>query len=142
MKRIAVFFIVMASVFMLNMVSYAGPIVSIKFEFGRKSCNCCGFGICDFVIGIDPNFDNYSTQRDGEAIGQITFNGKTLIMSFLKESMTSYTTDKYFGSGFFVIAEDIVLPFELCEKLGLNSFTIKHGKYKIVENSKYLTVSL
>jgi len=125
MKRMIVLFVIMSCVFMVNVASYAGPILRIQFEFGRKSCDCCGFGICIAEIILTIDNDNLLTKGDRKASAEVSIDGKSLIINFLKESMTESTINKYFGSGYFIMEENYVLPKEICEKLKIKSFIIK-----------------
>ncbi|HLA56459.1 MAG TPA: hypothetical protein VK623_10185 [Flavobacterium sp.] len=100
---------------------------SIHLEFGRKSRNCGGFGICVFTIDI--------TWAELAAI----LAGKTAD-NHIKLTLSDkfYTENKSrFVDGDLVMEEDFALDAGTSRSLGFSDvYTIKKGKYQVVLDSK------
>ncbi len=100
--------------------SFAGPIVSIHFEIGRKSIGCSKFGICD--AGVDVSWKLSSMQIDE--------NSKTLIINFHKELTAG--KEEYFQGQKITFEESVILPSDVVKALGYNkNITIKANTYKL-----------
>ncbi|MBC7774099.1 MAG: hypothetical protein H7246_01570 [Phycisphaerae bacterium] len=111
-----------------------GPKITIIIEIGRKSKGCARFGFCDITFSLDyrsapaPNGENTAT---GSAWME---NGK-LKIEFDRASMTNATYQTHFGSGYFQLEEDYVLPSDLAQALGVKSYTVKTGKYAVPQST-------
>jgi hypothetical protein len=107
--------------------SFAGPIITVSVEFGRKP-DCTGRGICRVTVG--GSWKNTL---------QIDNNTGNLLMVVQKSSLTAANLDQ-FANGVFEVGADYLLPAELCEKLETESFTIRRGNYTVTETSGQYTV--
>src|SRR6478672_455225 len=96
----------------------------IELEFGRKSMNCGGFGICVLRINV--------TVEDVVTLVTAIANPAGLIN--LKMSPTFYKDhSKSFQNGYLVIDEDFRIDLETTRKIGVaDGYTIKKGKYQVV----------
>jgi len=133
--------ITLGIVFLISIVclpSFAGPIVSIKLEFGRRSQNCTGFGICIFEINGTFYMNDNSTLGTNEAIGNCSIRENKLEISF--ENMNAETIKQYFQESHFIMEEDFNLPKEVCEKLNIKTYLIKKGSYPIIRSGKTIKV--
>jgi hypothetical protein len=96
----------------------------IQLEFGRKSQNCGGFGICVFRVN--------ATVEDVINLVTVFMSPKSLLM--MKMSPTFYKNHiGAFPNGNLVVEEDFVLDPETARAIGATAgYTIKTGQYKVV----------
>ncbi len=109
-----------------------GPKITIIIEIGRKSKGCKGFGWCNSKIDF-YNASGLNGENTATATACIV-NGR-LNVEFNRSSMTESTYQTHFGSGYFQLEEDYLLPSELAQALGVKSYTIKTGQYPIPEST-------
>jgi hypothetical protein len=116
---------------MTTVQSFAGPIVTLSVEFGHKNANqdCIERGICHVTVGWSKNI----TATVNDNTGNLEF-------TFLKTSMSKEVFDTQFINGIFEVPISYDLPNDVCQKLGVDKFTIKTGKYKIVETKTQYTI--
>jgi urease alpha subunit len=113
------------------MESFAGPIVNIHFQIGRKSLDCAKFGICDG--GIDVSW-KYSTM-------QINDETKTLQIAFTKEVISG--KEEYFRGNTVSFEESFILPADVQKALGSrNTITIGVGTYNLIKTSKGFQINI
>ena len=95
----------------------------IEFEFGRKSKNCGGIGVCKFKI-------NLTVENAVTLITALARNGKIQAVM----SPTFYKNNaKAFPNGYLVLEEDYKIDLETTRRLGVaDNYTIKTGKYLVV----------
>lgn len=107
--------------------------ISIHIEWGRKSRNCAGFGICSTDISVETELNEITAINEGNGLFKIEFNDTQL--SSIKKHFNSI--DKI------TISEDYILPDEVCNKLELKTgYVIKKGEYSIKTIEKgYYSVS-
>jgi hypothetical protein len=106
----------------------AGPIITISMEFGKRP-DCTGRGICKITIG-----GSLRTTL------QINDNTGNLLLTVPKSSLTPANAEQFSGDAF-EVGVDYVVPVEVCESLGIESFTIRRGNYQISESNGIYTVS-
>lgn len=96
----------------------------IQLEFGRRSMDCGGFGICIFRIN--------ATVEDIINIVAVFVSPKNLLT--LKMSPTFYKNNaKSFPNGNLLIEEDFRIDSETARAIGVaDGYTIKRGQYKVV----------
>lgn len=100
----------------------------IHIEFGRKSKDCGGFGICKFTIDLEIEdilaiINAFKTSNDG------------LNINFTKEFYSK--NERFLNSGFLTLEEDYIMDKETSLKLGFKyPKTLKKGKYAIKLDSK------
>lgn len=95
----------------------------IHIEFGRKSKDCGGFGICKFTIDItfDELLDIIKAFRTSD-------NGINL--NFTKEFYEK--NSRILQSGFLVLEEDFIIDQTTSSELGFRERkTLKAGNYKV-----------
>ncbi len=91
--------------------------ISISIDWGRRSRDWRGFGICGITITIDIVFR--ASSNDGGLV--LNFDEKTQ-----KEVLS------YFKENSIILEEDFILPSELTSRLNLkDGYTLKAGKYSI-----------
>lgn len=91
--------------------------ISISIDWGRRSRDCRGFGICGITITIDIVFR--ASSSDGRLV--LNFDEKTK-----KEVMSNFNENSI------ILEEDFMLPRELTSSLNLkDGYTLKAGKYSI-----------
>lgn len=95
----------------------------IELEFGRKSKDCGGFGICKFKIHLTPEV--IST-----LIAAFAKNGKIqarMSPAFYKNNAKS------FPDGYLVVEEDYRIDLETTRAIGVaDNYTIRTGRYQVV----------
>jgi len=114
--------LIFAIVIMMSSVEmFAGPIVTVHFEIGRKSMDCRGFGICN--AGVDVNW-RFSTMR-------IDSETNSLQIAISKEMISG--KEEYFKSNTVTFEETAVLSQEIQKALGAtNRVAIEKGTYALV----------
>ena len=102
--------------------SFAGPIVSIHFEIGRKSIGCEKFGLCN--PGVDVSWKLSTMQiNEQENILQVT----------IAKEMTK-GKDEYFKGNTVTFEESVVLPSDVLKALGAKTkITIETGTYALIK---------
>jgi len=143
-KNILLAIVTFMMVLSVNAV-FAGPKVDFFLEFGKRSCDCCGFGFCRFELNINWSYnmpDNMGTLSDNGAFGSIQSESNKLTLTFYKAGMSALTIKKYFGSAYFIVDESYTLSNELCSKLDITNYTIKKGRYAITETADAYIVKL
>jgi len=95
----------------------------IEIEFGRKSKDCGGFGICVFRVNIGIE----------EAVALVNAFANVKGLMDLKMSPQFYKDNiKSFPNGYFLIDEDFTIDLETSRAIGFSKeYTIKKGKYKV-----------
>ncbi len=93
----------------------------LEIDWGRRSKNCRGFGICTISLIIE--FRSFvGVNQDGSFTLLLNDNG-----------LNEVTT--YFGDNKIILEEDYVLPEDLTKKMGLkDGYSIKKGTYLISRN--------
>ena len=117
------------------------PKVDISIEFGRRSRNCEGFGICKITLELE--YERRANNGNGQLyLDDVAKN--TLVLQIDKSTNVSaacYNT--YLKPGAFVVDEEFQVPLEISKKLELiGQKTIPAGKYKIEEIRGILYVYL
>lgn len=108
---------------MLSAESSSAQELSVHFEFGRKSQNCGGFGIC--ILRLELKLDLSIPApliglRQGNV--QIKFRPEFYLANKSK-----------FQNGYLVLEEDFVMEQEITKALGLaDGHRLKTGKYLVV----------
>lgn len=99
----------------------------IELEWGRKSLNCTGFGICKFRVNLFA-----------EDVVQVA----TAVLMFFRpdgQVKIQMGADYYkknarvFQNGYLVMDEEFVIDRETMKAVGVSEpYTIKRGKYQVV----------
>ncbi len=98
--------------------------IKVIIDFGRKSKDCTGFGICSITLESDIPLDQISFR------GEANTNGN-LQLEVTKLGMESIT--KTFGSKTIILEEDFTVSSEVCKQMGLKEgYTVKSGKYNVI----------
>jgi hypothetical protein len=120
--------IIAAVILLVTTVTYAGPIITISVEFGHGP-NCEGRGICRITVGGSRSIT-----------ANINDNTGNLEMSFAKNGTQKGIYETQFINGFYEVPASYELPAEVCSKLGIEKFTVKKGKYKVIETKSLYSV--
>jgi hypothetical protein len=111
----------------VSVQAMAGITIGVTLEFGHKNeqKDCIERGFCR----IDVTF--------GRSAINVNVNDNTgnLEMTINKTAFAKDVFDYQFANGVFQVPVAYILSKELCAKLGIEGFTIKQGKYKVVETS-------
>lgn len=142
MKKTIIFLSILFAFSSISFRSIAGPIITFKLEFGKPSCDCCGFGFCRFEIGFDFNKEKIPLAGDGSAFGTITLQNGKALFTFYKKSMSPETIKKYFSNGYFIVDEKILLPEEITKLLKISKYEVPIGRYKITDLTDTFTVKI
>ncbi len=96
--------------------------VSIDVDFGRRSRDCRGFGVCSVTITIEFRFFQATTNERGNLVLEANQRGLEQVRN-------------HFGSNTITVEEDYVLPADTAKQLGLASgYTIRAGRYTLADN--------
>ena len=96
--------------------------VSIDVDFGRRSRDCRGFGVCSVTITIEFSFFQATTNERGNLVLEANQRGLEQVRN-------------HFGSNTITVEEDYVLPADTAKQLGLASgYTIRAGRYTLADN--------
>jgi hypothetical protein len=130
MKKLIIAAVILVS---MSVQAIAGPIVTLSLEFGHKDANgfCVERGLCKVTIGVSRSMS-----------ANINDNTGNLDISILKSAISSEITEYQFANGIFEMPLDYTLSSEVCNKLGVEKFTVKAGKYTVTEKNGILTFSL
>ncbi len=111
--------------------TFAGPIISVSLEFGHKDVNkvCIERGICTFSVGVSRNMT-----------ATINDNTGNLELTIIKSASQNSIYQAQFINGIFEVPVAYSLPADVCAKLGVDRFTVKSGKYKVVETKTQYTI--
>jgi hypothetical protein len=107
--------------------SIAGVAVGIRIEFGHRSetKDCVEKGFCKLT---------FSVERSG-ITADINDNTGNLEINISKTAISKDVLEYQFEAGIFEVPVAYTLSPELCSKLGIDRFTVKQGKYKVVETT-------
>lgn len=95
--------------------------INIHIEWGRKSKDCRGFGICSSDISFDFELPKFSAMANANGNLQVRISDAGL------ESIV-----KTFGTKTIIMEEDFIFSSEVCKQIGLKEgYTIKAGKYAV-----------
>lgn len=109
----------------------AGVTVGLTVEFGHRDPqnNCIERGLCKVGITVGRAITVNMNDTDG-----------SLVFKFQKTSNMSSVYEYQFANGVFELPNDYNLPVEVCDKLGIDKFVLKRGKYKVVFNNGYYSI--
>ncbi|MCW3084581.1 MAG: hypothetical protein JWP12_1947 [Bacteroidetes bacterium] len=119
MKKII---IAVALVVATTVASFAGPVVSVHFEIGRKSLGCTNFGICKAGVDVDWKLSTI----------QINDATNTLQIVMLKDLIVG--KEQYFKGNTITFEEAFTFSADVQKALGSkNRITIEAGTYELVK---------
>jgi hypothetical protein len=125
--------LIIASLLLLatSVRTFAGPIIGIHFEIGRKSLDCQKFGICNG--GIDASWKLSTAQLVDET--------GALQIFFSKESILG--KEEYFSGNTLTFEEEFTFSADIQKALGSRTqITIKPGKYQLVRTKQGFQVNI
>jgi len=95
----------------------------IHIEFGRKSKDCGGFGICKFTIDLE-------IEDVLAIINAFRTNDNGVNLNLTKDFYNK--NEKHLKNGFLILEEDFVIEKSTSLKLGFkDSKTLKKGRYAV-----------
>jgi hypothetical protein len=123
--------------------------LTCTINFGRRSKDCSGFGICSIVISTELAATN--RPNTNSASGTADFVNGQLSIAFKKSSMSRETIAKFFPNGKFVVEEDYQVAQEIVsprdpasgQATGRRKYQpliIRKGVYNVQDNGDLLTV--
>ncbi len=104
--------------------------LTITVDFGRRSRDCNGFGVCRVTATLEISFFQATTNERGNLVLEANQRGLEQVRN-------------HFGSNTITVEEDYVLPADTAKQLGLASgYTIRAGRYTLTDNGSgtYATV--
>lgn len=111
--------------------SFAGPIITIRIEIGKKSEDCARFGICH--TSVEGSWRASSMQVDE--------NANVLLVNINKE--LTQGKEAYFVGQSVNFEEAYMLPADVLQALGRKSgITIKPGSYLLQKTRTGYTISI
>lgn len=112
--------------------TFAGPIITLSIEFGHFDANknCIGRGFCRITVGGSRAMTAFINDNTGNL--ELTIN---------KAASQNAIYENQFTNGVFEVPAAYTLSNDVCSKLGVDKFTVKVGKYKVIEtNTQYKIV--
>ncbi|MCX6296964.1 MAG: hypothetical protein NTX97_13060 [Bacteroidetes bacterium] len=111
--------------------TFAGPIITLSVEFGHRDASglCIERGLCKITIGVSRNMT-----------ATINDNTGNLELTIIKSVSQNSVYQAQFINGIFEVPVAYSLPADVCAKLGVDRFTVKSGKYKVVETKTQYTI--
>jgi hypothetical protein len=111
--------------------------------FGSPSMDCRGTGICK-ITGtnsvLDPQIKRDCTRT--KATVQLTANGTTVNLYFLRADLCSKLYRFHFWKGVFELFEPCEIPTDFCANLGVERLSMLPGSYRIIENQRFVVVQV
>jgi hypothetical protein len=122
---------------------------SCTINFGRRSKDCTGFGICSIVISTEMAPPDRASGNCATGTADLV-NGQ-LSIAFKKSSMSRETIAKFFPNGKFVVEEDYQVAQEIIsprdpasgQATGRRQYQpliIRKGVYNVQDSGDLLTV--
>jgi hypothetical protein len=114
---------ILAAILMIatTATTFAGPVITIRVEIGRKSLGCDRFGICS--TSVEASWRLSSMQND-----EIN---NSLLINVSRELIVG--KENYFSGSTVTFEEPFTLPLDVQRALGLQyQTTIEAGTYKLV----------
>ena len=101
--------------------------ITVTIDFGHKDANgaCVERGLCRISVG--------GTKAITASVND---NTGVLELTFAKSAIPRNVYDLQFINGLFEVPVAYSLTPEVCAKLGINSYTVKAGRYKVIETDK------
>src|SRR4051812_23102026 len=116
-KLICTIIIVAAS----SVQMFAGPVVTVRVEFGKQSAECKRFGICDW--GVDVSFKSSTTVTSF----QFDEKNNTLFINIPQNAVAG--KEEYFKGQTIGFEEAVKVPANVQKALGSKTeITIEAGK--------------
>lgn len=103
--------------------------LDIRIESGPVYADCTCAGFCS--IELDLGWRITDKLVVGQGHGTAIIENNQLIVSILKRSLDARTTSCLFSSEAFVVGADVKISGLLASELGVKSYTIKAGRYRI-----------
>jgi hypothetical protein len=121
--------IIAAVVVLMSAQAFAGPIITIKIEIGKKSLGCDKFGWCSGTVGVMAK----STIQIDEK--------NTLLINLDKESAIG--KEDYLTGSYVTFDEAFTLSSDILRALGSKTIiTVKQGKYPLTKTSLGYLISI
>ena len=101
----------------------------VDVEFGSPMKNCLNYGICRVTIpaaaaqGRCPCLCRATVRAYEDSMLQFVFD---------KKNMPAKTFEKHFSNGFFQVDDGYTMPPGILQKIGLEKYAIKEGRYPIL----------
>ena len=101
--------------------------ITIKIDFGHhdETGMCKDRGLCSITVG-----------GSNAIVAEINDNTGALELTFNKSLSARGAYDSQFINGIFEVPVAYSLSPDVCAKLGVDRFTVKTGRYKIIETAK------
>jgi hypothetical protein len=122
--------------------------LTCTINFGRRSKDCTGFGVCSIVLSTELAATNRPNTNSASGTADVT-NGQ-LSIAFKKGSMSRETIAKFFPNGKFVVEEDYDVAQEIVsggpgsgQSTGRRQYqplVIRKGVYNVQDSGDFLTV--
>lgn len=121
--------------------------ITVTVNFGKRSKDCTGFGVCSIVISAELA---RASATSGSGTADVV-NGK-LVITLNKSSMTREALAKYFPNNKFTVEEDFQVAQEIVsprdpasgQATGRRQYqplVIRKGVYDVKDNGSTLTIA-
>jgi hypothetical protein len=141
MKKLICLCLLLTSFYIVNSSELSKKRISLFIDIGKKSCDCCECGFCGMGITVTWNQENIPLAGEKKAYGYVEDINGTLVMTLFVDSMTEKTINTYFSNHQFIMGEDFTIPYEICKELGIKSYTLKKGNYKVIQQDRKFIIS-
>jgi hypothetical protein len=105
----------------------------IEFQFGRKSRDCAGIGVCVFRV-------NLTASQIIKFVTAFAVPGGNVLTGLLRVQFAPefYNANRnHFSNGFLVLEEDLTLDKETTRATGLpDNYKLRKGKYRVTFDGK------
>jgi hypothetical protein len=109
--------------------------IGTTWDIGRKSRNCGGFGLCK-CSSITFEYSARKKTRENSFHSTISLNTDNVLLSRV-DQLSERIINKYFGGSQIILEEDFIIDeLDILKKLGIETYTIKKGTYKLKYNEK------
>jgi hypothetical protein len=123
--------------------------VTVEVVFGMPAKDCLYHGICKIEPATTPhNAEKPAKGTNGQAKPSTLTKAEVsatstgqLVFRFHKDDMLRGKASRHFGSGYFIVLEDIRTPAWMNEALDIHGYNISTGIYKVNEGKAWYEVA-
>jgi len=134
-KIISLFTLVFVMICMDVTVAYCNKII-VTIVIARHR-DCIGFGLCEVTVKVPPKD---LLQNVARASIDISGDGK-LVVTINRSILNDDTYETYFSGDTFLCEDDFPVPDEILKYFdGIDSYTIRAGRYPIVKDGDDLVI--
>ncbi len=117
--------------------------VTVEVVFGMPAKDCLYHGICKIEPATTPQ-PGINGQVKPSTLTKVVVSATStgqLVFRFYKDTMLRGKASRHFGSGFFIVLEEIKTPEWMNEALDIHGYNISKGIYKVNEDEAWYEVA-